>query len=131
MKEIRKIVEDAKNDEIINSYVSLWHCPISLVSYGTVLQSTEFDIEKDYVGRVVGAQGAGINKLRDQLGVKVDVSDDVDEREKEGNKKKKVVHQKSRVKVFSGSEYTSSSISLLGNRLLDEKRMSRKLRSEF
>jgi len=72
-----------------------------LISYSAVLQSTEFDIEKEYVGRVVGAQGAGVNKLRDQLGVKVDVSDDVDEREKEGNKKKKVTHQKSRVKVLS------------------------------
>lgn len=40
-----------------------------------------------------------MNKLRDQLGVKVDVSDDVDEKEKEGGKKKKAVHQKSRVKV--------------------------------
>lgn len=49
------------------------------------------------MGRIVGAQGAGVNKLRDQLGVKVDVSDDVEE--KETGKKKKVVHQKSRVKV--------------------------------
>jgi hypothetical protein len=40
-----------------------------------------------------------VNKLRDQLGVKVDVSDDVDEKEKEGGKKKKAIHQKSRVKV--------------------------------
>lgn len=40
-----------------------------------------------------------MNKLRDQLGVKVDVWDDVDEKEKEGGKKKKAVHQKSRVKV--------------------------------
>ena len=72
----------------------------------SALQSTEFDIDKEYVSRVVGAQGTGINKLRDQLGVKVDVSDDVDEREKEYNKKKKVVHQKSRVKVLSSSEYT-------------------------
>ena len=63
-----------------------------------MLQSTEFDIEKEYVSRVVGAHGAGINKLRDQLGVKVDVSDDVEERERD--KKKKVVHQKSRVKVL-------------------------------
>jgi predicted PilT family ATPase len=70
------------------------------------LQSTEFDIEKEYVSRVVGAHGAGINKLRDQLGVKVDVSDDVDERERESNKKKKAVHQKSRVKVFLSSEYS-------------------------
>jgi hypothetical protein len=42
-----------------------------------------------------------VNKLRDQLGVKVDVSDEVDEKEKEagGKKKKAVHHQKSKVKV--------------------------------
>ena len=84
-----------------------------LIFYSFVLQSTEFDIEKEHVGRVVGAQGTGINKLRDQLGVKVDVSDDVDEKEKEGNKKKKVVHQKSRVKVLLIFEYASSSIFFL------------------
>lgn len=50
------------------------------------------------MGRIVGAQGAGINKLRDQLGVKVDVSDDFDEKESSG-KKKKAVHQKSKVTV--------------------------------
>ncbi|KAG6885973.1 hypothetical protein C0993_006900 [Termitomyces sp. T159_Od127] len=79
VKEILKIVENAKNDEIDNSH------------------STEFDIEREYVGRVVGALGAGINKLREQLGVRVDVSDEVDEKEKE--KKKKAVHQKSRIKI--------------------------------
>ena len=60
----------------------------------------EFDIDKEYVGRIVGAQGSGINKLRDQLGVRVDVRDDIDEKEKESSgKKKKVVHQKSKIKV--------------------------------
>ncbi|KAF8973144.1 SCP160 protein [Flammula alnicola] len=78
--------EDAKNDEIVNSH------------------STEFDIDKEYVGRIVGSQGAGVNKLRDQLGVKVDVSDDVDEKEKEGGKKKKAVHVKSRVKITGRKE---------------------------
>ncbi|KAH9485184.1 Vigilin 1 [Psilocybe cubensis] len=86
VKEIQKIVENAKNDEIVNSY------------------STEFDIDKEYVGRIVGSQGAGINKLRDQLGVKVDVSDDVEEKEKEGSKKKKPVHQKSKVKITGRKE---------------------------
>ncbi|KAF5380454.1 hypothetical protein D9615_004595 [Tricholomella constricta] len=86
VKEILKIVENAKNDEIVNSH------------------STEFDIDKEYVGRVVGAQGAGVNKLRDQLGVKVDVSDDVDEKEKESGKKRKTVHQKSKVKITGRKE---------------------------
>jgi hypothetical protein len=37
--------------------------------------------------------------LRDQLGVKVDLSDDIEEKEKEGGKKRKAVHQKSKVTV--------------------------------
>lgn len=63
-------------------------------------QSIEFDIDREYVGRVVGAQGSGVNKLRDSLGVKVDFSDE-DEKEKEAGKKKKATHQKSRVKVVA------------------------------
>ncbi|KAG6866723.1 hypothetical protein C0991_011382 [Blastosporella zonata] len=83
--EILKIVEHAKNDEIDSGH------------------TTEFDIDKEYVGRIVGAQGAGINKLREQLGVKVDVSDELDEKEKEG-KKKKAVHQKSKIKITGRQE---------------------------
>lgn len=86
IKEILKIVEDAKNDEIVNSF------------------SVEFDIDREYVGRIVGAQGAGVNKLRDQLGVKVDVSDEVDEKEKESGKKKKAAHQRSKVKITGRKE---------------------------
>ncbi|KAF9051139.1 hypothetical protein BDZ89DRAFT_1088665 [Hymenopellis radicata] len=85
VKEILKIVENAKNDEIVNSF------------------STDFDIDREFVGRIVGAQGAGVNKLRDQLGVKVDVSDDVDEKEKD-TKKKKVAHQKSKVTITGRKE---------------------------
>ncbi|KAJ7072109.1 hypothetical protein C8F01DRAFT_1297135 [Mycena amicta] len=84
VKEILKIVENAKNDEIVNSF------------------SIDFDVEREYVGRIVGAQGAGVNKLRDQLGVKVDVSDEVDE--KDTGKKKKGLHQKSKVKITGRKE---------------------------
>lgn len=67
-----------------------------------MLQSTEFDVDREYVGRIVGAQGSGVNKLRDQLGVKVDVSDDFDDKETVvGKKKKTTAHQKSKVKVRS------------------------------
>ncbi|KAJ7091167.1 hypothetical protein C8R44DRAFT_891570 [Mycena epipterygia] len=86
VKEVLKIVENAKNDEIVNSY------------------STEFDIDREFVGRIVGAQGAGVNKLRDQLGVRVDVSDEVDEKEKDAGKKKKAAHQKSKVKITGRKE---------------------------
>ena len=66
---------------------------------------TEFEIEKEYVGRIVGAQGAGINRLREQLAVKIDVFDEVDDKEKEGGKKKKAVHQKTRFKVRYGPDF--------------------------
>lgn len=86
VKEILKIVENAGNDEIINSY------------------SIEFDIDREYVGRIVGAQGAGINKLRDQLGVKIDVFDDVDDKDKDNARRRKAVHQKSKVKITGRKE---------------------------
>ncbi|PPR02413.1 hypothetical protein CVT26_011381 [Gymnopilus dilepis] len=87
VKEILKIVEDAKNDEIVNSH------------------STEFEIDREYVGRIVGSQGAGVNKLRDQLGVKVDVSDNVEDKEKEtGKKKKALVHSRSTIKITGRKE---------------------------
>jgi hypothetical protein len=53
---------------------------------------------------VVGSQGAGVNKLRDQLGVRVDVFDDVDEKEEKGGKKKKPAHQKCRIKITGRKE---------------------------
>ena len=96
-----------------------------------VEQSTEFDIEREYVGRIVGAQGSGINKLRDQLGVKVDVSDDVDEKEKEVGKKKKALHQKSKVKVrISYCEVLYLLFTVI-DRLLAVRKMSRRLKGEF
>ena len=49
------------------------------------------------MGRIVGSQGSGINKLRDSLRVKVDFSDDGDEA-KDGSKKRKGAH-KSKVTV--------------------------------
>ncbi|KAF9010508.1 hypothetical protein BDQ17DRAFT_1322352 [Cyathus striatus] len=91
VKEILQIVEDAKNDEIINSYASV------------KLYATEFDVDREYVGRIVGAQGSGINKLRDQLGVKVDVSDE-EEKEKESGKKKKTTHLKAKIKITGRKE---------------------------
>ena len=62
-------------------------------------QSTEFEISREYVGRIVGSQGAAVNKLRDSLVVKIDFSDEVDEKEKEVAKKKKAAVQKAKVKV--------------------------------
>ncbi|THH21363.1 hypothetical protein EW146_g179 [Bondarzewia mesenterica] len=86
IKEILQIVDNAKNDLILSGY------------------SVEFEIDREFVGRVVGAQGAGVNKLRDQLGVKIDFSDEADEKEKEVGKKKKVIHQKSKVQIVGRKE---------------------------
>ncbi|OJA13068.1 hypothetical protein AZE42_01903 [Rhizopogon vesiculosus] len=87
VKEILQVIEDAKNDAIVSSY------------------STEFDIDREYVGRVVGAQGSGLNRHRDALGVKIDVSDEADEKEKEvGKRRKVVVHQKSKIKITGRKE---------------------------
>ncbi|KAI0706832.1 hypothetical protein C8T65DRAFT_651620 [Cerioporus squamosus] len=103
--EIRKIVEDAKNDEIVSSY------------------SVEFDIDREYVGRIVGSGGSGVNKLRDLLGVKIDFSDEGEEKEKEGSKKKKGTHSKSKVKIVGRKENVEEAkrrIQAQADRLADE-----------
>jgi predicted PilT family ATPase len=76
----------------------------------------EFEVDREYVGRIVGSQGAGVNKIRDQLGVKVDFSDEPEDKDKDVGKKKKTVHQKSHVKV----SYSFSALMFrLVNSLLD------------
>lgn len=102
VREILRVVEDAKNDAIASSYVSevtILSLFIFIIDLRTMFQFTEFEIDREYVGRVVGAQGGSVKKLRDQLGVRVDVSDEAEEKEKESAKKKKPVHQKSKIKV--------------------------------
>ncbi|KAI5121582.1 hypothetical protein M0805_000761 [Coniferiporia weirii] len=86
VREIYDIIENAKNELIDNSY------------------SVEFEINRDFVGRIVGSHGAAVNRLRDTLGVKVDFSDEVEEKEKEGNKKKKASTQKAKVKIVGRKE---------------------------
>ncbi|KAH9949574.1 hypothetical protein B0H21DRAFT_777185 [Amylocystis lapponica] len=86
-EKIKKIVEDAKTDEIESGY------------------SAEFEIDKVFVGRIVGAQGSGVNRLRDELRVKIDFSDEADDKEKEHSKKKKTVPlQKSKVVLVGRKE---------------------------
>lgn len=55
------------------------------------------------MGRIVGSQGSGVNKLREALGVKIDFSDDGDET-KDANKKKKGSGLKSKVTVRETSQ---------------------------
>ncbi|CAK5265692.1 unnamed protein product [Mycena citricolor] len=118
IKEITAIVESAKNDEIVSSF------------------STDFDIEREYVGRIVGAQGAGVNKLRDVLGVKVDLSDEADEKEKDvAGKKKKAAHSKfTKVKITGRKENVEEAkkrILAQVDRLADETSEVLKIPSQF
>ncbi|GAA5905478.1 hypothetical protein JCM8208_004292 [Rhodotorula glutinis] len=52
--ELLRIAEEAKNEEIVNSHV------------------IEFEIPTEHVRHIVGKSGAGVNKLREDLGVRVD-----------------------------------------------------------
>ncbi|GAA5925903.1 hypothetical protein JCM1841_004035 [Sporobolomyces salmonicolor] len=52
--EIERIAEAARNEEIVNSHL------------------VEFDIETVHVRHIVGKAGSGVNKLREDLGVRVD-----------------------------------------------------------
>ncbi|KAF9653203.1 SCP160 protein [Thelephora ganbajun] len=78
-KEIKAIVEKAKNDEIDNSF------------------STEFEIDQEYVGRVVGVRGTQINKIRDSLGVVIHFDQEPESAKESSKKKKEKAPQKSRI----------------------------------
>lgn len=60
---------------------------------------TEFEIDRDFVGRIVGVGGASVNRLRDTLGVKVDFTDESDDKDKEVVKKKKGSSAASKAKL--------------------------------
>ncbi|KAH9025503.1 hypothetical protein EDB85DRAFT_215426 [Lactarius pseudohatsudake] len=53
--------------------------------------SVGFEVDREYVGGIVGSQGSGVNKLRESLGVEVDFSDGGDE-SKNANKRKGTGH---------------------------------------
>ena len=66
------------------------------------VKAVEFEIDREYVGRVVGSQGSGVNKLRETLGVRIDFADDGDET-KDAGKKRKGATQKSKITVRKSS----------------------------
>ncbi|CAE6403126.1 unnamed protein product, partial [Rhizoctonia solani] len=78
---IKQLAEKAKNDEVESSYV------------------TVFDIPREYARHVVGSGGSGINKLREQLDVKVDLNDDEEKEGADGKKKGKKSTAKTHVKI--------------------------------
>ncbi|GJN91319.1 hypothetical protein Rhopal_004339-T1 [Rhodotorula paludigena] len=53
-KELERIAEEARNEEIVNSHV------------------VEFEVPAEQVRHIVGKAGSGVNKLREDLGVRVD-----------------------------------------------------------
>lgn len=67
------------------------------------MKSVGFEVDREYVGRIVGSQGSGVNKLRDALGVKIDFYDDGDDT-KDANKRKKGTGLKSKVTVRKTSQ---------------------------
>ena len=75
---------------------------IDTAAHGCLLQSVEFEISRDYIGRIVGTGGASVNKLRDALGVNVDFSDEQDKGDDgAGKPKKKKTAALAKVKVRS------------------------------
>lgn len=83
-KDILRIVEEAKNDAIDNSYV------------------TEFSVPQQYVPRIVGSAGANIQKYREQLDVKIDIDDARDagsDQAGAGKKKKSTTSVQSIVRI--------------------------------
>ena len=83
-KEIERIAEEAQNDEIVNSYVRvISFLPRTILVYRQtelsilLKQVVEFDIEQRFVSHIVGKGGSGVQKLRDDLGIRVDFGDAV------------------------------------------------------
>lgn len=65
----------------------------------TTAQIVEFKIDQEYVGRVVGAGGAQINKIRESLGVTVHFDQEPEPVKESSKKKKEKNPHKTRVKV--------------------------------
>lgn len=102
IKEILQAAEDAKENLTASSYVRFFDsslfCWILSLMAGFPFQVTQFEIDQEYVSRVVGAQGSAINKIRDSLGVRIDFDDEGYDKDADKSKRKKS-SAKSKVKV--------------------------------
>lgn len=85
-KAIEEIAEAAKNEEIVNSHI------------------VEFEIETVHVRHVVGKAGAGITKLREELGVRVDFEEPAPGAAAAAGSKKKSAGGKSKVTIKGRKE---------------------------
>ncbi|KAF8320852.1 hypothetical protein DL93DRAFT_2107528 [Clavulina sp. PMI_390] len=102
IKEINTIVQEAKTDETDNV-------------------TEEFEISRDYVPHIVGSGGSGVNKLREELGVKIDFIDDTEKTDDGKAKKKKAGTAK--VKINGRSRNVAEAkkrILSLADKLADE-----------
>lgn len=130
VKEILKIVEDAKDDLILSSYVcSFYHLPHPETHTMWRLKSVGFEIDREYVGRIVGSQGSGVNKLREVLGIRIDFSDDGDD-VRDANRKRKGSGLKSKVTVRKTHKLPRLMTNILA-RLLAAKRTLRRPSAAF
>lgn len=77
--QIKQIVEDAKNDDIVNGFTA------------------DLSVDKKHVPHLVGQGGSTINKLRETLGVKVNFDDAADDK-----KGKKTVACKVSLRIHPG-----------------------------
>ncbi|KAG1716418.1 hypothetical protein ID866_770 [Astraeus odoratus] len=116
VQKIKQLVNDAKEDAIASSYF------------------TEFEIDREFVGRVVGMQGANISRLREQLNVRVDIFDDVEEKDKDVSKKKKTPVPKTKFKITGrkeNAEEAKKRILVQVERLADETTEILKIPSQY
>jgi polyribonucleotide nucleotidyltransferase len=97
-KAVREVIEEAKNEAVANSY------------------KLEFDYPAQFTRQLIGKGGNNISKIREELGVKIDV----------GEEGKITVQGLQR-----NAEEAKSRISMLGERLADETTFTLKIPSEF
>jgi predicted PilT family ATPase len=76
------------------------------------MKSVEFEIDREYVGRVVGSQGSHLNKLRESLGVKIDLPNEGDNF-KDTGKKRKGTAQKSKITVCKSPPILGNTANIL------------------
>lgn len=74
-KEIQRVAEEGKNEDIVNGHVRPLMLFFRSQECSYRIQVAEFDIEQRYVAHIVGKGGAGVQKLREELGVRIDFGD--------------------------------------------------------
>jgi transcription antitermination factor NusA-like protein len=63
------------------------------------VQTTEFEIPREFVKHLVGANGVAAKRLRDLLGIKIDFVDEAEDKDASKKKKASEGTQKTSVKV--------------------------------